>query len=79
MNGTRLEGGGQLLDMELQECQYILVIFVSYLHICLSAMVYVKHHFKMKKIHNTFCKAPSEIHRQSTGTTHNQPHQQLRS
>ena len=57
-NGIRLGGGVRFLDMQLQERQYILVIIVNsyqfmYLHVCLSAMVYVKnHHSKMNNIHN---------------------------
>ena len=71
--GIQLGGGVRFLDMQLQKHQYILVIIVNnyqfmqvlfYLHVCLSAMVYVKdHHFKMNKIHNRCCVMPLvELH-----------------
>ena len=58
-NGTWLGGGGRLLCMQFQERQYILVIIESSFHVCLSAMVYVKHHnFKINKIHNSHFVSP---------------------
>ena len=69
----RLGGGVRFLHMQFQECQYIHVIIVNsyqfmlvlfYLHVCLSAIVYVKeHHFKMNKIHTRRCVSPVvELH-----------------
>ena len=69
----RLGGGIRFLDMQFQECQYIHVIIVNsyqfmqvlfYLHVCLSAIVYVKEHrFKMHKIHTRRCVSPVvELH-----------------